>query len=140
MRRLAALLLGAVLLGACSRPTGGEEFLPGPRNSYDFRLDVADTLAFYDFSFYTRVDKTGREALAPHEALRLGIVWRDPSDSTYRETVWMQPEYVGGTVSRYRTGVQFPQPGQWTLSVSVTPETGGLRGLGLVWQYYYGTR
>ena len=140
MRRLAALLLGAVLLGSCSRPTGGEEFLPGPRNSYDFRLDVADTLAFYDFSFYTRVDKLGHKGLGLREPLRLGIVWKDPSDSTYRESVWMQPEYIDGTVRKYRTGVRFPEPGQWVLSVSITPETEGLRGLGLVWNYYYGTR
>ena len=69
MRRLLALLLGAVLLSSCSRPTGGEVFLPGPRNSHDFPLDVADTLAYYDFSFYTRVDKAGAKALGPREAL-----------------------------------------------------------------------
>lgn len=140
MGRLAALLLGAILLSGCGRPTGGEQFLPGPRNSYDFHLEVADTLALYDFSFFTRVDKNGSKAFAPHEPLRLGIVWRDPSDSTYRETVWMRPEYVGGTVRKYRTGVQFPMAGEWVLSVSITPETEGLRGFGLIWDYYYGTR
>ena len=140
MRRLLALLLGAVLLSSCSRPTGGEVFLPGPRNSYDFPLDVADTLAYYDFSFYTRVDKAGAKALGPREALCLSIVWKDPSDSTFREPVWMRPEYVDGTVRKYRTGVQFPSSGQWVLSVGITPETEGLRGLGLVWNYYYGTR
>ena len=135
-----AFLLCLSLLCSCSRPTGGEEFLPGLRNSYDFHIEVADTLALYDFSFYTRVDKAGKEAIGPREPLRLGIVWKEPSDSTYRETVWLQPEYFEGTVSTYRTGVRFPSAGEWVLSVSVTPQPRGFRGLGLVWDYCYGTR
>ena len=35
-------------------------FLPAPRNSYDFPVDVQDSLALYDFSFYTRVDDDER--------------------------------------------------------------------------------
>lgn len=135
-----ALLLCLCLLCGCSRPTGGEIFVPAPRNAYQFCIPVEDSLAFYDFSFYTRVDKSGREVLLPREPLRLGIVWKAPSDTLFRETVWLRPHYVKGTVCKYRTGVCFPQTGDWTLSVTITPQTKGFRGLGLVWNSYYGTR
>ena len=110
-------------------------FLPAPRNAYEYTLDVLDTLAFYDLAFYTRIDGPSAES-----QLKLSMVWKDPSDSLYRETVYMKVAEKDGVVRNYRTGMRFPSEGEWTLSVTVTPEVRGFRGLGLVWNSYYGTR
>ena len=101
------LLFCALLcLCSCGRPTSGELFLPAPRNSYDYPISVVDSLALFDFAFFTRVD----------------------------ETVYMLSGAENGTLERYRSYVRFPSAGQWMLKVSVSPEVKGFRGLGLTWK------
>ena len=124
---MACLLL---CLFSCKRPTSGELFLSAPRNSYDFPIAVEDTLAAYDFSFYTRMD--GDEHIT--DPLRLDISWASPADTTYRETVYMYAGDENGKIQRYRSDVRFPAAGEWTLKVSVSPQLNGFRGLGLVWK------
>ena len=129
--RIASVAAALCLLAGCSRPTAGELFLPAPRNSYDFPLTVEDSLAQYDFSFFTRVDFESKVS----EPLRLDVAWGSPADSSvWRETVYMLAGSQDGTLQRYRTGVTFPRTGKWTLKVSMSPEIKGLRGLGLVWK------
>lgn len=132
---MAALVLALLVLAGCSRPTAGEIFIPAPRNAYEYTLDVQDTLASYDLAFYTRIENPAREV-----QLKFNIVWKDPSDSLYRETVYLRQGEEDAVVRNYRTGMHFPQEGEWTLYVTVTPEVRGFRGLGLVWNSYYGTR
>lgn len=129
--RIASVAAALCLLAGCSRPTAGELFLPAPRNSYDFPVEVADSLASFDFSFFTRVDFGSKVS----EPVRLDVAWVAPSDSSvWRETVYMLTGDEAGTLQRYRTGVTFPRTGEWTLKVSMSPEIKGLRGLGLVWK------
>ena len=134
--RLIASACVLLLLCSCARPTSGETFLPAPRNSYDFTLQVVDTLSLYDFSFYTRVD--GEEGVS--EPLRFDISWVAPADTVYRETVYMYAGDEKGKLQRYRSYVRFPAAGEWTLKVGVSPEIKGFRGLGLVWKERNGTR
>ena len=134
--RLIAAACILLCLCSCRRPTSGEIFLTAPRNSYDYPISVQDSLALYDFSFYTRLD--GDEPI--DEPLRLDISWVAPADTTYRETVWMYAGDERGKLQRYRTSVRFPACGQWTLKASVSPQMKGFRGLGLVWKEKDGTR
>ncbi|MBR6458112.1 MAG: hypothetical protein IKS71_05895 [Bacteroidales bacterium] len=134
--RLTVIACILLCLCSCKRPTSGELFLPAPRNSYDFAVQVVDTLALYDFSFYTRVDGDGRVS----DPLRLDIAWVAPADTVYRETVYMYPGDDRGKLQRYRSYMRFPAEGEWTLKVGVSPEIKGFRGLGLVWKERNGTR
>ena len=134
--RLIVLACALLCLCSCARPTSGELFLAAPRNSYDFPVEVVDSLALYDFSFYTRVDGDEHSG-AP---LRLDISWVAPSDTVYRETVYMYAGDERGRLQRYRSFMRFPLAGEWTLKVSVSPEEKGFRGLGLVWKEKNGTR
>lgn len=125
------LLFCALLcLCSCGRPTSGELFLPAPRNSYDYPISVVDSLALFDFAFFTRVDGDGSESLP----VRLDVSWVSPADTVYRETVYMLSGAENGTLERYRSYVRFPSAGQWMLKVSVSPEVKGFRGLGLTWK------
>lgn len=134
--RLIALACALLCACSCARPTSGELFLAAPRNSYDFPVEVVDSLALFDFSFYTRVDGDEPDG----DPLRLDISWVAPSDTVYRETVYMHAGDERGQLQRYRSYVRFPLTGEWTLKVSVSPEVKGFRGLGLVWKEKNGTR
>jgi len=129
-RKVLTAIVTLLCLISCSRPTEGEMFLTAPRNSYDFPVEVVDSLSFYDFSFYTRVDSNSDMSYP----VRLDISWVAPTDSIYRETVYMLTGNESGTVEKYRSYVKFPMLGSWTLKVSVTPEVEGFRGLGLIWK------
>lgn len=131
MRRSIVLSLAFVLLfEGCSRPLEGEQFLPGRRESYDFTLEVFDSLSRYDFSFYTRTDSRS-ELLRP---LRLDVSWVSPQDSAFCETVYLRPDREKVSVQQYRTAVVFPSCGKWTLRVAASPLEKGFRGLGLIWK------
>lgn len=121
----------AFVLSACARPTQWEEFLTAPRDSYDFTINVEDSLALYDFSFYTRIDDGVKKMVYP---LRLDIQWVSPSDSCYSETVYMNVKPKEVSENWYRTGLSFPSCGKWTLRVGVSPQTKEFRGLGLIWK------
>ncbi len=133
-RPLKILLIACVsmLFFSCSRPTEGEEFLSGKRESYDFTLPVEDSLSRYDLSFYTRIDGHG-QIVRP---LRLDVTWQSPQDSTCRETVYMPLSQKNLTVAKYRTSLRFPSSGNWALKVAVSPQEKGFRGLGLSWKEY----
>ncbi|MBO4605804.1 MAG: hypothetical protein J5667_04630 [Bacteroidales bacterium] len=130
MRSRLLIALAVVCFWSCARPVSGELFLAAPRNSYDFPILVVDSLAHFDFAFYTRVDSDDSVS----EPVRLDITWVAPSDTVYRETVYMLTDTGEGTLQRYRSYVRFPSVGQWTLKVGVSPEVKGFRGLGLIWK------
>ena len=134
--RLIVPAFALLCLCSCRRPTSGEQFLAAPRNSYDYTVEVVDSLALFDFSFYTRVD--GDEHV--YAPLRFDIAWVAPADTVYRETVYMYAGDEKGKLQRYRSFVRFPATGKWKLKVSVSPELKGFRGLGLVWKERNGTR
>ncbi len=136
-RPLLPLLLAPLLAVCCQQPRSAEQFIPAP-GPYVFRVDLSDTLAAYDLSFYTRLDGYPQELQAAQE-LALNITWTSPSDSSYAERVYLpltgrSTLYSRQVLQPYRAGVRPVEPGLWTLTVSV-PYAGGretLRGLGLV--------
>lgn len=132
-RLLAAALLAGMLCG-CSRPLGGEQFILGPKDEYVFGIDVVDSLAYYDLSFYTRMEPKNGLAYP----LKLEITWTSPADSSYRETVYMDTDAQGknAVVRKYRSALRFPRSGRWTMSVDVSPQTEKFSGLGLIWNEY----
>ena len=91
------LLFCALLcLCSCGRPTSGELFLPAPRNSYDYPISVVDSLALFDFAFFTRVDGDGSESLP----VRLDVSWVSPADTAAGQ--WMLKVSVSPEVKGFR--------------------------------------
>lgn len=133
-KRTNSLALFALLIvaAACSSPTGGEQFIRGPRHSYEFKIEVEDTLSLYDLNFYTRLDGDFSKAQ------KLVVQWISPQDKYYREQVWMPLSRT--VVQPYREGMHFPCTGQWTLKIRPINPPRGLRGMGLSWKIVNGTR
>ena len=124
-RRFSILLFLLLLAVACREPRSVEQFIAGD-GPFVFRVDFSDSTAVYDMDLYTRVDA---HVFPPEQALLMR--WQSPSDSVYRETVYLplsREVYVP-----YRQGVAPYEWGEWTLTVSSpSPWPVGLRGLGLV--------
>ncbi len=126
-----AYILVAVMALACQRPSSTEEFIRGD-GPYIFAVDMSDSTARYDFDLYTRIDAQKFPA-----DVRLDITWKSPSDSLFRETVYLP---VSGNSTRfshdayapYRAGVVPAQWGKWTLEINVPIMPEGLCGMGLV--------
>lgn len=95
-------------------------------------MDLSDSTAVWDISFYTRVDA----ADAPSE-MELSATWTSPSAESLTETVYLPLSEGTSFFSReacvpYRTAVAPAERGLWTLTVTVPFPPDGLRGLGLV--------
>ena len=137
MKRLLLICLLFVLAVSCREPMGVERFVPGS-GPFVFVVDMSDTTASYDFDFYTRVDGDPQEIVSLRE-IPLRLQWASPSDSLYRETVWLPMQGRGTFFSRdvraaYRADVRPYEAGIWTLTARLpdTLSVPGLRGLGLV--------
>ena len=127
----------STLASACREPMSVERFVPGD-GPYTFLVDLGDTTAAYDFDLYTRVD-ADPESIRDLGELPLEMTWKAPSDSLYRETVYMPLQGRSSFFSRqvlvpYRADVRPYEAGAWALTAAI-PDTAalpGLRGLGLV--------
>lgn len=130
MRRLTcAILLAVLLLAACGEPPSREQFMRSDGSGeYSFLLEMTDTVAGYNISFYTAIDRPlmRRDTLA---SFPLQVVWRSPSGRYFSETVYYPADSLR---ARYRSGLVPGEPGQWELGVTISPEPAGLRGLGVV--------
>lgn len=115
------------LAWSCQRPSGVSDFIKGQRVEYEFRIPQADTLALYDFRFFS-----GQEAM--DSPVALGVRWVSPSAQIYREEVWLP---MDGKPHYYRLGLRFVEQGDWTLRVYPKKK---LSGLGISWEKNYGTR
>jgi hypothetical protein len=95
---------------------------------YSFPMELTDSTAAYDISFFTVIDKL---PMAPDTlgSFPLQLIWRSPSGRYFSETVYYPADSVKAF---YRRGLVPAETGSWTLSVSVFPEPEGLRGLGLI--------
>ena len=151
------MLLTAVLLAAavsCARPESVEQYIGAdqtpPNGLYHFSLDLSDSLATYDLSFYTRID-AGRLRMAEAKDFPLSLTLTSPSGRRYRETVFFLVDetqrgsdfYSSQYVKPYRTGLVPVEWGEWEMSVQVNGgnEVQGLRGLGIICKKnLYGTR
>ena len=133
MRKFLPLFFLLALL-SCKEPLSREYFVPG-EGPYEFSVSMTDTSAVYDLDFYTRVDAM---AFPPETALE--ITWTAPSDSVFRETVYLP--LSAEVYAPYRKACVPSEYGVWKLTVAV-PEAkfiGEFRGLGLVVKRSHGTR
>lgn len=129
-RRLTGvLLIAALLVAACGEPPSREFFKRSDgTGEYAFPLELGDTLAAFNISFYTKLD---RPLMAPDTlaCIPLKVVWRSPSGRFFSETVYYPADSLR---ARYRSGLIPSEAGTWELTVTIDPEPSGLRGLGVV--------
>ena len=127
MKNLLPILSALLLLSACREPASVENFIPG-EGPYVFTMDMADTTVVYNLDLYTRIDAASEREI-PSE-MPLLIQWTSPSDSLFREKVFLP---LAPQVYRpYRAGVVPREPGRWKLTVTAPSAPEGLRGMGLV--------
>jgi hypothetical protein len=146
--KLVLYLMLTVLAAAgvsCSRPTSSEQFVSVDKREanglYRFTLDMSDSLAAYDVSFYSRID-ANRLKFTHAKDFSMMVTWIAPSGQRYRETVYFGvfDESAGSNffssqyVKPYRTGLVPVEYGVWEMNVLVNSgaEVPGLRGLGVV--------
>ena len=130
MKHWAFILLAAVAL-SCHRPSSTEEFIRG-EGPYLFIVDLSDSTACYNFDLYTRID-----ALDYPADIRLDVTWKAPSDSVFKETVYLPVTEGASRFSHevyapYRAQTVPAQWGVWTLEIAVPERPQGLCGMGLV--------
>ena len=142
---LPALVAAILAAGACSRPVSSEQFVSADKREanglYRFKLDLSDSLATYDVSFYSRID-AGRLKLENNRDLPMMVTWSAPSGRRYRETVYFvlsdespgSDTFSGQFVKPYRTGLVPTEYGEWELNVLVNSgaDYPGFRGLGVI--------
>ena len=129
MRRLLLPLLAVLLLASCTQPPSREFFQRSDgTGEYSFPIDMSDTLAAYDLSFYTAMDKPlfHRDTLS---CFPLQVLWRSPSGRYFSETVYYP---ASQRLAPYRSGVVPAEFGEWELSVTIPGEPARLRGLGVI--------
>ncbi len=129
MRLRGLLLLCVLLAAACSQPRAREQFIRSDGSGeYSFPLELSDTLQAYDISFFSALD---RPLFVPDTLVSfpLQVVWRSPSGRYFSETVYYPADSLR---VRYRSGIVPSEAGEWTLSVTVSPEPEGFRGLGVI--------
>lgn len=146
--KLVLCLMLAVVSAAgvsCSRPTSVEQFVSVDRREanglYRYTLDMSDSLAIYDISFYSRID-ANRLKFTHAKDFSLMVTLTAPSGQRFRETVYFGvfDESSGSNffssqyVKPYRTGLVPVEYGVWEMNVLVNSgaEVPGLRGLGVV--------
>ena len=127
-RLLLAILL--VLVVGCSRPASFEQFIrvaDAPGGLYRFELELPDSTATYDISFYTADLK---------ESLQLEVRWNDDSGPLLNENVWIPADRH---VALYRSGLR-QAPGKLCLRVRTINPPKHFRGLGIIMHQNDGTR
>lgn len=133
----AAVLAAALLAAGCSRPLSTEIFVRSSQAEngvYVFDLTLADSLAPYDFWFYSRT--LGTEI----SSLPLNVQWLAPSGKRFSETVYMKKVDADGESELYRSGVVPAESGQWRLSVRPVGVDDDFCGLGIICKENDGTR
>ena len=121
------LALAAALSG-CRQPGSYEQFVlarDAADGVYRFFLDMTDSTATYDISFYT-------PPLADTLQTQLIVDWGFVSvegSFVHRDTVWMP---LGEVCSLYRSGVRPYPADMWEISVTVLDPPEDFRGLGII--------
>ena len=136
IRAISAFAL-AMLVLACSAPTDTELFVrkdQAQNGVYIFDFPMADSLARYDVSFYSRAEKLDLQGV------ELSVLWLAPSGDSANETVYMKEITRKGSVELYRAGVIPAETGTWRISVRPGVEPGDIAGLGMICKKKDGTR
>ncbi len=131
MRRLFTVISALLLVASCHEPSETEQFIRGI-GPFTFAVDLSDSTATYAFDVYTRID--ARDCPAD---LQLDMTWKTPSDSLFRETVFLPVNGPSSSFSHdayapYREGVVPAEWGMWELVITVPKQPEGFRGMGLV--------
>lgn len=140
---LLALVASGVL--SCARPDSVEQYVGIEQREangiYRYSIDLSDSLATYDITFYSRID-AGRQRMAETGDFPLMVTWISPSGQRYRETVFFNVRdeargssfYTSQYRKPYRTGLVPVENGIWDLTVHVNAgnEVPGFRGLGVI--------
>ena len=140
---LLSLVASAVL--SCARPDSVEQYVGIEQREangiYRYSIDLSDSLATYDITFYSRID-AGRQRMAETGDFPLMVTWISPSGQRYRETVFFNVRdeargssfYTSQYRKPYRTGLVPVENGIWDLTVHVNAgnEVPGFRGLGVI--------
>lgn len=124
-----------LLLAAGCRPASYEQFIRADQaqdGEYVFALDLSDSTATYDLSFYTRVDPALMAAATPSAELALQVCWMNPGGEAMSEIVYLPFGAEAGSVKLYRSGVKPAPAGEWHLSVTPIAPPEGLRGIGII--------
>lgn len=126
---LTVVACAVLLLAACAEPPSMERFiLSDGSGEYSFPVEMNDSTAVYDLSFYTVID---RHPLHPDTLsfIPMALLWRSPSGMYFSENVYYPADSLRVC---YRRGLEPLEAGTWELVVTVGNEPDGMRGLGLI--------
>ena len=129
------------LLVSCSHPHAVEDFRPAAERDslgrFCYSLDMTDSAAVYDISFYARLDCPKKQFKALSD-VEVDIELLSPAGVAYGETVYIPisefKSVRNGTYDCnvvYRSGLVPAEKGMWVMNVSVE-DIPGLRGLGII--------
>lgn len=143
--KLVIIMVFMTMMAGCSRPDSYEQFIridgKGADGLYHFSLDLSDSSAVYDVSFFTRID-CSRARLSSVEDFPMTVFWTSPSGTKYSEKVYFPAGSFAGSSGYYshqyripyRTGIVPEQSGGWEMAVRIESDRyiPGFRGLGVV--------
>ena len=138
--RLIALFIPLLFLLSCSRPSVSQSFVTASQRDslgrYAFTLPMDDSAAFYNISFYTRLD-LNEDSFSNLTDIEISVLMQGPDSTLYSETVYMPKQKFSRKTAftidydlPYRIASQPVACGQWQLLLT-TPDIQGLRGMGV---------
>lgn len=131
---LKILVISLLVAASCVRPPSDEFFvLSDGTGSYEYVLDMSDSLCVYDLSFFARLE--GRRQVS---GFPMKIYLTSPSGVTYSENVYYDASR--GLELPYRVSLSPVEYGTWNMEARASVP--GLGGLGLICKRNYrnGTR
>lgn len=130
MKRFLSIAIVLLLAVSCRQPSSQEHFIQGS-GPYVFPVEMTDSAAVYDFDLFTRldVDRPYDMHAIPAE-MPVRVQWTSPSDSLFRETVYLP--LSTDVYQPYRADVAPYEYGEWTLTITLPNPPEGLQGMGLV--------
>lgn len=142
MRAGSLILLLAVAVAACSRPSSREYFVVRENaeygDTYSFILDLADSASGYSVDFFTRLERGSFEDF-PTDDIVLDLRWFSPSDSILIDTARVSLAIPAGSayytkdfISSYSPSLDLPEPGEWRLKAKVVNNPAAVRGMGVI--------
>ena len=141
VRAMVLAFAATIALASCSTPIVSEDFRPRSERDtsgrYCFDLDMSDSLATYDISFYTRID-CGTKLFAALPDIPVNVELVSPSGYSFTESVFLAKSSfdIGrpgsfDILTDYRVDCVPFEYGCWKMFLAL-PDIRGLRGLGVI--------
>ena len=141
LKGLVPYLAVLCLLASCSHPSMVEDFRSvAERDSlgrFCYSLDMTDSAAVYDISFYTRLDCTKKQFETIGD-IRIDVELLSPSGLSYEEAVYLPVnEFKSDRKGTYDCCVAYRKDllpvewGVWTMNLTLE-DLKGLRGMGVI--------